>query len=94
MLDSDMLREEERGEKTLLKVSGLAKIACRHQLQPQTILQLRTFLETFPAFTEFDLLVALTASPDCETVLSVDYEELEKIQNEIIAKMRENHSKM
>lgn len=83
MLDSGMLREEERGEKTLLKVSGLAKIACRHQLQPQTILQLRTFLETFPAFTEFDLLVALTASPDCETVLSVDYEELEKISDEI-----------
>ena len=38
--------------------------------------------ETFPAFTEFDLLVALTASPDCETVLSVDYEELEKISDE------------
>ena len=27
--------------------------------------------------------MALTASPDCETVLSVDYEELEKISDEI-----------
>ena len=55
----------------------------RHHLQPQTILRLKTFLEAFQVFTEFDLLIAAVSSPDCQPILFVDYEEIEKLSEEI-----------
>ena len=77
MIDSGMLKEEEKETKTLLKATSLGRIACRHHLQPQTILRLKTFLEAFQVFTEFDLLIAAVSSPDCQPILCVDYEEIE-----------------
>ena len=83
MIDSGMLKEEVKETKTLLKATSLGRIACRHHLQPQTILRLKTFLEAFPVFTEFDLLIATVSSRDCQPILCVDYEEIEKLSEEI-----------
>ena len=83
MLDAGMLREEEKESKTLLKATGLGRVACRQHLQPQSVLGLKTFLEAFPVFTVFDLLLTVVSSQDCEPVLCVDYEELEKLSEEI-----------
>jgi len=83
MIDSGMLKEEKKETKTLLKATSLGRIACRHHLQPQTILRLKTFLEAFQVFTEFDLLIAAVSSPDCQPILCVDYEEIEKLSEEI-----------
>lgn len=83
MLEAGMLRQEEVGERTLLKATRLGRIACRHQLQPNTVLRLRRFLEDLDTFTDFDLLLIAASTSDCEPNLPVDFEELESLAEEL-----------
>ncbi len=83
MLESGMLREEENETRTLLKATRLGRIACRHQLQPATVLKLRRFLERFEVFTDFDLLIVAASTTDGEPALSVDFESLETFAEEL-----------
>ncbi len=84
MLDSGMLREEERERDTILKATPLGRIACRHQLRPATVLHLRRHIESRPALTDFDLLILCASAPDCEPVLPVDFEDLESLADELV----------
>lgn len=83
MLESGMLREEECDGRTLLKATRLGRIACRHQLQPATVLKMRKFLERFDVFTDFDLLIVAASTTDGEPALPVDFESLETFAEEL-----------
>lgn len=86
MTEAGMLRfdsKEEEGGKERLTATKLGRIACRHMLRPETILRLKRFFSSVEEFTEFDLLVAVAATADCEPVLSVDYEELEQFSEQL-----------
>lgn len=84
MLEAGMLREEEREQDCILKATSLGRIACRHQLSPATVLHLSRLLEFPSELTEFDLLLACATAPDCEPILTVDFEELENLSDELI----------
>jgi helicase len=83
MLQAGMLRQEEVGERTLLKATRLGRIACRHQLKPATVLRLRRFLQDLDTFTDFDLLLVAASTPDCSPNLPVDFEDLETFAEEL-----------
>ena len=87
MIESGMLRfdsgaEEREGEERLV-ATKLGRIACRHLLRPETILKLKRFFSSVGEFTDFDLLVALATTSDCEPIISVDYEELEDFSEQL-----------
>lgn len=82
MIQSGMLREDEETSPPVLRATRLGRIACRHQLQPATVLKLRQFLEAFDEFTDFDLLLIAASTLDCEPRLPVDFETLENLAEE------------
>ncbi|MEZ5325778.1 MAG: helicase-related protein [Verrucomicrobiales bacterium] len=82
MLEAGMLRRlDDNPDK--LAPTPLGRIACRHQLQPDSVLSLSRFIHDFSEFTHFDLLVVLAATIDCEPVLAVDFEELDTLAEEL-----------
>lgn len=83
MVHSGMLREDEEVTPPQLRATRLGRIACRHQLQPATVLRLREFLDAFEEFTDFDLLVVAASTLDCEPRLPVDFETLENLSEEL-----------
>src|SRR5690606_21477351 len=70
-------------DRTLLYATSLGRIACRHQLQPATVLRLRRFLAANNTFTDFDLLLVAASTFDSGTVLPVDFEELDNLAEEL-----------
>ena len=82
MLRFDSKAEEDEGEERL-SATRLGRIACRHLLRPETILQLKRFFLSAQQFTDFDLLVAVASTSDCEPIISVDYEELEEFSEQL-----------
>lgn len=85
MLRADPIRTAEEGEQHAerLAATKLGRIACRHLLRPDTILRLKRFFTFAGKYTDFDLLVAVAATSDCEPVISVDYEELEEFNAQL-----------
>ena len=87
MIESGMLRFDSRAEEgegeERLTATKLGRIACRHLLRPETILRLKRFFSSVEEFTDFDLLVALATTSDCEPIISVDYEELEDFSQQL-----------
>lgn len=67
-------------------LTPLGRIAIRQMLKPETVLQIRNFLDSVTELSFFDLLVAAAATADCEPVISVDYEELEKLADSLAAR--------
>ena len=65
------------------RVTPLGRIAIRQMLRPETVLQIRRFLNSAQEPTFFDLLVAAASTGDCEPVLLVDYEELENLADSL-----------
>jgi helicase len=84
MLASDQKDSLEEGEDRL-KATPLGRIAVRQLLRPSTILSLKKFLAHEVRFTAFDLLVAAVCTTDCEPVLSVDFEELDRLSQKLAA---------
>ena len=87
MIDAGMLRidrdeQELLGEETLV-ATRLGRVATRHLLRPATVLSLRQFLQRQPRWTHLDLLVAAAATQDCEPRISVDFEELEELSDQL-----------
>ena len=77
MLQAGLL--EIHGEER--KVTPLARIAIRHQLLPDTMLQWqRLRVEPLEEFSFFDWLLLTVMSADASPVLVVDYEELSRLQ--------------
>jgi helicase len=88
MIDSGMLREQPAHEnhstgELRLAATPLGRIAVRHHLAPQTILQLTRFLEQHQPFTFLDVVVACACTGDVEPMLSVDFEELETLADSL-----------
>jgi len=86
MLDAGMLFEDEEASPSKLVATRLGRIACRHQLRPDTILRLRNILESLDELTDFDLLLAAATTMDCTPMLPVDFEELESLAEELSAR--------
>ena len=81
MLAAAMLREPEPDQfsnqkSTRLAITPLGRVACRHLIQPATVVLIKELFERFPNFTHFDILFVLSLTPDCEPVIPVDFEEL------------------
>jgi helicase len=76
MKDAGLLAEviDETGLR--LKATQLGRVASRHMLTPASVLTLKAVLDLVSEPTFFDILIACASTPDCEPVLSVDYEEL------------------
>ena len=88
MLAAGMLREVQQEAANHLPAARLAatrlgRIASRQLLQPNTILMTRGFLQAFPHFSNFDVLVLLALTPDCEPVLPADFEELGSLAQQL-----------
>ena len=88
MLDAGMLkevpaRENHSSGELRLAATPLGRIAVRHHLAPQTILQLTRFLERHQSFTFLDLVVACACTCDIEPVLSVDFEDLDSLADNL-----------
>lgn len=87
MVEAGMLREEApttgHHKEARIKATPLGRIAVRHLLRPSSVLQLRTFLESFTDFTLFDALLCCALTPDCEPVLAVDFEDLESLADSL-----------
>ena len=78
MLQAGLLELYEKD----LKVTPLARIAIRHQLLPDTVLQWQELrAEPLEEFSFFDWLLLASSSADTSPVLSVDYEELPPLQD-------------
>jgi helicase len=81
MLSAAMLRTIEpkdtpQNKSPRLAITPLGRVACRHLIQPATVIKMKELFDQFPDFSHFDVLLALALSPDCEPILPVDFEEL------------------
>jgi helicase len=65
------------------RVTPLGRIAIRQMLRPATVLHIQQFLRTTLDPTFFDLLVLAATSEDCEPRLTVDFEELENLADNL-----------
>ena len=85
MLEAGMLQLEtnEKSGKERLKATALGRIATRHFLRPATVLQLKRILLGESQLTFFDLIVVAASCPDCEPVLAVDFEELDRLADDL-----------
>ena len=88
MLDAGMLKEVPAREnhstgELRLAATPLGRIAVRHHLAPQSILQLTRFLERHQSFTFLDVVVACACTSDIEPVLTVDFEDLESLADSL-----------
>ncbi len=83
MRAAGMIRDgvEDEGERRTwsLKVTRLGRIAARHMLAPATLLLFWRVLDGHQEPTFLDLLITAACSPDCEPVLPVDFEDLDKV---------------
>jgi helicase len=83
MVDSGMLIEvlEEKKQQLLLKPTRLGRTAVRQMLSPSTIITLAKWLQVQDNLdlTFFDILLLCASTDDCETLIPVDFEELEDI---------------
>jgi helicase len=70
-------REDHTGER--LRPTRLGRIASRHLLDPQTVLDFRRVIEFEPSPTYFDLLLICSAGADCQPITPVDFEELDEL---------------
>ena len=68
------------------RVTPLGRVAIRQMLRPETVLQIRRFLDSVTELCFFDLLVAAASTGDCEPVISVDYEELENLADSLASR--------
>jgi helicase len=67
-----------RGQDTF-HATRLGHIACRHFLNPATVLLFRRVLEGPHDLTFLDILLTAAASEDCEPILPADFEELDDL---------------
>jgi helicase len=65
------------------RVTPLGRIAIRQMLRPATVLHIQQSLRVAPDPTFFDLLVLAAISEDCEPRLTVDFEELENLADNL-----------
>ncbi len=69
-----------------VRATRLGRVASRYMLMPATVLYMNRLLSTMADPTFFDLLLIIAATPDCQPILGVDYEELsalaERLQSE------------
>ena len=65
------------------RVTPLGRIAIRQMLRPATVLHIQQFLRATLDPTFFDLLVLAATSEDCEPRLTVDFEELENLADNL-----------
>ena len=85
MLSSGMLTLKEKPDSKnkipKLQATRLGRIAARQQLAPETILTIKHKLDNYSALTFFDLLLTVISTGDCETLIPVDFEELDNISS-------------
>jgi helicase len=83
MLLAGMLEEIDDDDREALELrlrtTRLGFIACRHLVEPSTVLLFRHCFDTHPDLTFFDLLLLAASTRDCEPILPVDFEEIESI---------------
>ena len=83
MCDAGLLREWNDPDRPragpVLKATKAGRVAARHMLTPETVLAVQRSGRAFPDLTYFDLLVVVAATPDCEPVVAVDFEELDSL---------------
>jgi helicase len=65
------------------RVTPLGRIAIRQMLRPATVLHIQQFLRATLDPTFFDLLVLAATSEDCEPRITVDFEELENLADNL-----------
>ena len=65
------------------RVTPLGRIAIRQMLRPATVLHIQRCLRMVDDPTFFDLLVLAATSEDCEPRLTVDFEELENLADNL-----------
>lgn len=77
MLRAGMLSEEDG----ILRTTRLGRIAVRQMLSPESVLHLAGWLkrEDSAEFSFLDLLLVAASAPDCESDLSVDFEDLDEL---------------
>lgn len=83
MIQSGMLCEKVASDRTYLRATSIGQIANRHQITPETILQIRKVLETIPNLTFFDLLLITASLPDCNLSIPLNWENLEARSQQI-----------
>ena len=81
MLEAEIIRKDE--ETGSFRVTPIGKVATRQMLSPNTVLQIRELLKSGNNLTFFDLLVGAACTDDCQPILTVDFEELENLADEI-----------
>ena len=76
--------EENKTAGLRFQVSPLGRIAVRHLLFPATVLYFQRVCR-IPELTFLDLLLLVASVPDCEPVLTVDFEELDDLAQRLRA---------
>lgn len=75
--------EDQAVGRDRLRATRLGRIACRHLLNPETVLLFRQSLAEHLELSFFDLLLIAASTDDCEPVLPVDFEELDGLATEL-----------
>jgi helicase len=81
LLYHELIEEYGIAPDVKLKVTKEGYLMVKHQLMPSTVFLFKRIIRQNWAYTFFDLLLLLSCSPDQETQLNVNYEELGTIED-------------
>ena len=78
MCSAGFLSEEDVDDqgKRRLRSTALGRLCTRLLISPQTVLRMKRLLQREGAWTYLDLLLVCCAMPDCDPVVTVDFEDL------------------
>lgn len=71
--------EDDVSGRLKLRATRLGRIAVRHMISPETVINFRRLCLDNDELTIFDLLMVLASSGECEPRLPVDFEELDQL---------------
>jgi helicase len=77
LVDAGFLAEVEVRGELRLRATNMGRICTRLMVSPECVLRIRGLLTTSVHWTYFDLLLLASVAGDRDSLLSVDYEELE-----------------
>ena len=81
MCAAGFLKEEEadKTSPSRLRATALGRLCTRLQISPGTVLRMQRLLNRPSGWTYLDILVACCSLPDCDPVVTVDFEDLDDI---------------